>query len=193
MSCLLNHPEALKKARSELDGQIGQEKLVNESSVSQLCYLQNIISEASRLYPAVPLLLPHVSSEDCTIEGYDVPSNTIVLINAWAIHRDPSVWDNATDFKPERFKSGKADAHKLMPFGLGRRACPGAGLAQRMVGLILGSLIQCFEWKRINDEEIDMTEGHGVTMPKVVALEAMCKARPIMNKLNSASEFVDVI
>ncbi|KAF5448359.1 hypothetical protein F2P56_028903 [Juglans regia] len=195
MSCLLNHPDALKKARAELDGQIGQEKIVNESSVSQLCYLQNIISETFRLYPAAPLLLPHVSSEDCTIEGYDVPSNTIVLINAWAIHRDPSVWDNATDFKPERFESGRGlgDAHKLMPFGLGRRACPGAGLAQRMVGLTLGSLIQCFEWERVSEQEIDMTEGNGVTMPKVVALEAMCKARPIMNKLLSASEFVDVI
>ncbi|KAF5448625.1 hypothetical protein F2P56_029136 [Juglans regia] len=194
MSNLLNHPDALKKAKAELDGQIGGEKLVDESNVSQLCYLQNIISETLRLYPSVPLLLPHMSSEDCTIEGYDVPRNTIVFINAWAIHRDPNVWDNATDFKPERFESGKGDAHKLiMPFGLGRRACPGAGLAQRMVGLTLGSLIQCFEWERINDEEIDMTEGNGVTMPKAVALEAMCKARPIMKKLLSTSEFVNVI
>ncbi|KAG2705347.1 hypothetical protein I3843_05G044400 [Carya illinoinensis] len=192
MSNLLNHPDALKNAKAEMDGQIGQEKLIDESNVSQLCFLQNIISETFRLYPPAPLLLPHMSSQDCTIEGYDVPRNTIVLINAWAIHRDPNVWDNATDFKPERFESGKDDAHKLMPFGLGRRTCPGAGLAKRTVSLTLGSLIQCFEWKRINEEEIDMTEGDGVTMPKAVALEAMCKARPIMNKLLSTSEFVDV-
>lgn len=76
-----------------------------------------------------------------------------------------------------------------MPFGVGRRACPGAGLAQRVVGLSLGSFIQCFDWKRISDKEIDMSEGKGLSMPKVVPLEAMCKARPIMN--NVLSETVD--
>jgi isoflavone 2'-hydroxylase len=135
--------------------------------------------------PCGPLLVPHMSSDDCTVGGYDVPRNTMLLVNAWAIHRDPKVWDDATSFKPERFECGEADAHKLIPFGLGRRACPGAGLAQRTVGLALGSLIQCFEWERVGEEEVDMAEGNGITMPKAVALEAMCKARPIMNKVLS--------
>ncbi|KAB1207046.1 Isoflavone 2'-hydroxylase [Morella rubra] len=185
MSNLLNHPDVLKKARAELDSQIGQEKLVEEPEVSRLHYVQNIISETLRLYPAAPLLVPHMSSSDCTIGGYDVPSNTMILVNAWAIHRDPTVWDDATSFKPERYESGQEHTHKLMPFGTGRRACPGAGLAQRTIGLTLASLIQCFEWERVSVEEVDMTEGNGISMPKAVALEAMCKTRPIMKKVLS--------
>ena len=189
MSNLLNHPNILKKAKAELDSQIGEANLMDEPDIPKLPYLQSIISETFRLYPSAPLLVPHMSSDDCTIGGYDVPRNTMLLVNAWAIHRDPKVWDDATSFKPERFQCGEADPQKLMPFGLGRRACPGAGLAQRTVGLALGSLIQCFEWERVGEEEVDMTEGNGMTMPKAVALEAMCKARPIMNNL--LSEFVD--
>ncbi|KAE8125083.1 hypothetical protein FH972_019919 [Carpinus fangiana] len=192
LSNLLNHPYILKKARVELDNQVGEENLMNESDLSKLQYLQSIISETLRLYPAAPLLIPHMSSDDCTIGGQDIPRSTMLLVNAWAIHRDPKVWDDATNFKPERFECGEADKHKLMPFGLGRRSCPGAGLAQRTVGLALGSLIQCFEWERVGEEEVDMTEGNGITMPKAVALEAMCKARPnIMNNL--FSEPVDYV
>ncbi|XP_022725825.1 cytochrome P450 81D11-like [Durio zibethinus] len=186
MSNLLNHPELLKKARAELDNQIGQENLIDEQDVSKLHYLQSIILETLRLYPAAPLLLPHMPSSDCTLGGYNVPRGAIVLVNAWAIHRDPKLWDDPTSFKPERFENGEKlgeYSHKLMPFGLGRRACPGAGLAQRMVGLALGSLIQCFEWERIDGKEIDMTEGKGTTMPKVQPLVAMCKARPIVNNV----------
>jgi isoflavone 2'-hydroxylase len=185
MSNLLNHPHVLRKAKAELDSQIGDENLMDEPDVSKLCYLQSIMLETLRLYPAAPLLLPHMSSDDCTVGGYNVPRNTMLLVNAWAIHRDPKVWDDATSFKPERFDCDEANAHKLMLFGLGRRACPGVGLAQRTVGLALGSLIQCFEWERVGEEEVDMAEGNGITMPKAVALEAMCKARPIMNKVLS--------
>ncbi|KAL4600053.1 hypothetical protein ACB092_11G170300 [Castanea dentata] len=170
MSNLLNHSQVLKKARIELDNQIGQEKLLNELDVSKLHYLQNIISEILRLHPVVPLLLPHMSSEDCTIGGYNVPRETMVLVNVWSIHRDPNIWHDATSFKPER------------------RACPGASLAQRTMGLTLGSLIQCFEWERISEEEVDMVEGNGLTLPKAVALEAMCKARPIITKALSMTE-----
>ncbi|PON49941.1 Cytochrome P450, E-class, group I [Parasponia andersonii] len=188
MSNLLNHPHVLKKAKDELDSQIGQHQLVDESDLSKLPYLQGIISETLRLYPAAPLLVPHYSSNDCTIGGYDVPRDTILLVNAWAIHRDPKLWEDAESFKPERFENnGEGEGYKLMPFGLGRRACPGMGLAQRVVGLTLGSLIQCFEWERVSEEKIDMAEGKGLTMPKAVPLEAMCKPRPIMNVVLSES------
>ncbi|KAF2302137.1 hypothetical protein GH714_032901 [Hevea brasiliensis] len=127
MSNLLNHPNTLRKARDEIDNQVGQECLLDELHLSTLPYLQKIIVETLRLYPAAPLLLPHVSSDNCSIGGYDLPRDTMVLVNAWAIHRDPSLWDDPLSFKPERFDNGEGDGDgfKLIPFGLGRRACPG--------------------------------------------------------------------
>ncbi|KAK9923047.1 hypothetical protein M0R45_031482 [Rubus argutus] len=185
MSNLVNHPHALKKARAELDAQIGEERLVEEADLPKLTYLQNIISETLRLYPAAPMLLPHFSSNDCVVSGFNIPQDTLLLVNAWAIHRDPKLWDEPESFKPERFEGGGKDsaAHKLMPFGLGRRSCPGASLAQREVGLALASLIQSFEWERVNEKVVDMTEGTGLTMPKLVPLEAMCKPRSFLNKI----------
>ena len=184
MANLLNNPQVLKKAKAELDAQVGQDRLLDEPQASKLSYLQSIISETLRLYPAAPLLVPHYSSDDFTVAGYHVPRDTIVLVNAWAIHRDPRLWDDAESFKPERFEAAGAGAgdvaSKLMPFGQGRRACPGAGLAQRVVGLTLGALVQCFEWERVGEGLVDMGEGRGVTMPKAVPLEAMCKPRPVM-------------
>ncbi|KAK8532309.1 hypothetical protein V6N12_053754 [Hibiscus sabdariffa] len=171
------------------DTEIGDENLIDESDVPKLKYLQSIVLETLRLHPAAPLLLPHMPSSDCTIGGYDVPRGAFVLVNAWSLHRDPKSWDDPTSFKPERFQNGEKlggndplGSYKLIPFGLGRRACPGAGLAQRVVGLALGAMIQCFEWERIDNEEIDMVEGTGGTMPKARPLKASCKARPIVNK-----------
>ncbi|KAK1373677.1 Cytochrome P450, family 81, subfamily D, polypeptide 3 [Heracleum sosnowskyi] len=134
MSFLLNNLDVLRKTRNEIDTIIGDDHLVEESDLSRLPYLQNVISETLRLFPAAPLLVPHESSSDCIIGGYDVPRGTIVLVNAWSIHRDEKVWDekvwdDPTSFKPERFESGVSEAYKLMPFGMGRRSCPEAGLA----------------------------------------------------------------
>ncbi|XP_054823992.1 cytochrome P450 81E8-like [Prosopis cineraria] len=187
MSNLLNSPDVLKKAQKEMDTHIGQGRLMEEKDVSKLPYLQNIIYETLRLHPPVPLLVPRESSDDCTIGGYNVPRGTIVLVNIWAIHRDPELWSDPTSFKPERFEK-EGEVNKLIPFGMGRRACPGAGLAQRIVGTTLGLLIQCFEWKRISEEKIDMIGGSGVTLTKVIPLEAMCNARhPIIDKVLSKS------
>ncbi|NP_001269247.1 isoflavone 2'-hydroxylase-like [Cicer arietinum] len=183
MSNLLNHPEILEKAKIELDNHIGQEHLIEEAEATKLQYLQNIISETLRLHPPVTMLLPHLSSHDCTIGGYDVPRNTMLMVNAWAIHRDPNLWADPMSFKPERFENGQGDIGGFIPFGMGRRACPGSGLALRTLGLTLGSLIQCFEWKRIGKEEVDMSEGSGTVVPKAIPLEAQCKARPIINKI----------
>ncbi|XP_065873250.1 cytochrome P450 81Q32-like [Euphorbia lathyris] len=186
ISNLLNHPQVLHKAKSEIDTKIGDQNLMDESDISKLPYLQNIISETLRLYPPAPLLLPHLSHNDCTIGPYKVPKYTMLLINAWAIQRDPQLWQDAHKFIPERFEQG-GDGHqkyKMMPFGLGRRACPGSGLANRVLGLALGFVIQCFEWKRLSEEEdIDMTEGNGLTMPKAEPLVAMCKPRDIIHQV----------
>ncbi|KAF5752860.1 hypothetical protein HS088_TW01G00778 [Tripterygium wilfordii] len=183
MSNLLNHPEVLTKARAELDDQVGEDRLIEESDLSKLPYLQNIVSETLRLNPATPLLVPHYSSTDCSIGGYNVPRDTIVLINAWAIQRDPKLWNDPLSFKPERYESGESESYKFLPFGLGRRACPGAIMAQRVVGLTLGTLIQCFEWERVSEEEVDMTEIIASVLHKAIPLEALCKARPVTTKL----------
>ncbi|XP_030532134.1 cytochrome P450 81E8-like [Rhodamnia argentea] len=185
MANLLNNPDKLEKAQAEIDSVVGHDRQMEESDVSKLSYLQCIIFETLRLSTTVPLLLPHESSADCTLGDYLVPRGTIVLVNAWAIHRDPELWEDPRTFKPERFEGGNGEKHQklVLPFGLGRRACPGAPLAQRVMGLTLGLLLQCFDWKRVSEGEIDMTEGKGVTMPKVVPLELMCKVRPPMEKL----------
>ncbi|KAL3526829.1 hypothetical protein ACH5RR_011485 [Cinchona calisaya] len=183
LSLLLNHPEVLEKAKVEIEAQVGSDRLIDEHDLSNLPYLHNIILETLRLFPAAPMLVPHESSADCKIGGYNIPRGTILLVNAWAIHRDPNVWNDPTSFKPERFEGIEVEPSKLMPFGMGRRSCPGSGLAQRVVGLTLGSLIQSFDWKRISEEKIDLAEGKGLTMPKVKPLEAMCKARNIIDKV----------
>ncbi|OQU90943.1 hypothetical protein SORBI_3001G082400 [Sorghum bicolor] len=180
MSLLLNHPEALKKAQAEIDAVVGNSRLITAEDVPRLGYLQCVINETLRMYPAAPLLLPHESAADCKVGGYDVPRGTLLIVNAYAIHRDPAVWEDPAEFRPERFEDGKAEGRLLMPFGMGRRKCPGETLALRTVGLVLGTLIQCIDWDRVDGLEIDMTAGGGLTMPRAVPLEATCKPRAAM-------------
>ncbi|KAH6783125.1 cytochrome P450 [Perilla frutescens var. hirtella] len=187
LSLLLNNPHVLKKARTEIDERIGHSRLVEEADIGELPYLRCIINETLRMYPAGPTLIPHESSDQCTVGGYRIPAGTMLLVNAWAIHNDPKNWDDPAEFKPERFErlEGSRDGFKLMPFGAGRRGCPGEGLAQRMVGLGLGSLIQCFDWERANHQLVDMTEGVGLSMPRAMPLMAFCRSRPVAADLLS--------
>ncbi|XP_043708118.1 cytochrome P450 81Q32-like isoform X2 [Telopea speciosissima] len=197
MSLLLNHPEVLRKVKAEVDDVLhGGERvhhdhdhdssthllLIDEQQhLAKMKYLQCVINETLRLFPPAPLLVPHESSKDCTVGGYDVLGGTILIVNIWSIHRDPKLWDDPTSFKPERFINEEACRPPLLlPFGMGRRGCPAAGLANRVVGVALATLIQCFEWKRLGEKEVDLTEGPGLTAPKAKPLEAMCKACPTM-------------
>ncbi|KAI7740856.1 hypothetical protein M8C21_020162 [Ambrosia artemisiifolia] len=179
LSLLLNHPQVLRKAQNEIDRKVGKDRLVRESDMVDLPYLRGIINETFRLHPAVPVLPPHESSQDCIIEGYNVPCGTMLLVNQWAIQHDAKFWTDPERFNPERFEGieGMRDGFKLMPFGSGRRGCPGEGLAVLMIGLTLGLLIQCFDWERLSDKMVDMKEGLGVTMPKAEPLVALCKPR----------------
>ncbi|XVF39856.1 hypothetical protein PTKIN_Ptkin01aG0066100 [Pterospermum kingtungense] len=186
LSVLLNHPAVLNKARAEIENVVGQNRLADEPDLAKLPYLQCIINETLRLFPPAPIIPAHESSQDCTVGGYNIPKGTMFLVNAWAIHRDPKLWDDSTSFRPERFEGFEGEACKFIPFGMGRRGCPGAGLAHRVVGLALAALIQCFEWERIGEEEVDLTEGEGLTMPKPKPLVAMCKPRKSM--INVPSE-----
>jgi cytochrome P450 len=182
MANLLNHPEVLRKLKTELNEVSKEGRVFEESDTGKCPYLNNVISETLRLFPAAPLLVPHASSTDCEVAGFDIPRRTWLFINAWAIQRDPNVWDDPETFKPERFES-ETHRGKFLPFGIGRRACPGMGLAQLVLSLALGSLIQCFDWERDNDVAVDMSEGKGLTMPKSVPLVAKCKSLPILDKL----------
>ncbi|KAI7755999.1 hypothetical protein M8C21_027551 [Ambrosia artemisiifolia] len=184
LSLLLNNPEALKKAQAEIDNYVGEDRLIDESDISKLPYLRCIINETMRMYPPGPLVF-HESSKDCKVGGYNIPSGTMLLMNLWAMQNDPNNWEDPNKFKPERFEGldGSRDGYKLMPFGSGRRGCPAENLAMRMVGLTLGTLIQCFQWERTTEEMIDMTEGKGLTMPKATPLIAKCEPRGNMAKL----------
>ncbi|XP_047339733.1 cytochrome P450 81Q32-like [Impatiens glandulifera] len=185
LSLLVNNPDVLKKATAEIDAQVGQDRLVDEPDLAKLPYLNAVISETLRMFPPAPLLIPHMPSEDCKIAGYDLPLGTMLLVNAWAMHRDPDIWEEPEKFDPERFEGGKVEkGHKLVPFGMGRRVCPGAGLARRVIGLTLASLIQCFQWERLSENElVDLSEGNGVTMAKAQPLEVMSKNRDFLHKL----------
>lgn len=184
-SLLLNHPHVLKKAQKEIDSHVGKDRFVDESDVANLPYIRCIINETLRMYHPVPLLVPHASSDDCVVGGYHVPGGTMLLVNQWGIQRDPNVWSEPERFYPERFEGleGTRDGYKLMPFGSGRRSCPGEGLAIRVIGLAVALLIQCFDWERVSEEMIDMTEGYGMTMPKAQPLIAKCIPRPITHEL----------
>ncbi|XP_015900481.3 cytochrome P450 81Q32 [Ziziphus jujuba] len=189
LSLLLNHPEILKKAQDEIDNRVGHGRLVDESDVAQLPYLKSIINETLRMYPPIPLLLPHESSEESTVGGFRIPRGTTLLVNIWAIQNDPTIWVDPTSFKPERYIEAEGmrnDKLRLMPFGSGRRGCPGEGLGMRVVGLVLGLIIQCFNWERVSQEKmVDMSEGNGLTLPKSQPLQAKCWPRSTMSKLVS--------
>ncbi|GJS65461.1 cytochrome P450 CYP82D47-like protein, partial [Tanacetum coccineum] len=102
LSLLLNNPGALKKAQEELELHVG-DRQVTESDIKDLVYLQAVVKETLRLYPAAFLGGPRVFSEDCTIAGYHVPKGTWLLINMWKLHRDPNIWSDPCEFRPERF------------------------------------------------------------------------------------------
>ncbi|XAR49605.1 hypothetical protein NMG60_11032863 [Bertholletia excelsa] len=176
MSLLLNHPEAMARVKAEMEANQAHDCLLKEEDLKNLNYLQSVIKESLRLYPPGPLLLPHLTSQDCTIGGFLVPQGTALLVNAWAIQRDPEEWENPTKFMPERFEGGEGERQKWIPFGTGRRGCPGVGLANRTIALAVGSLIQAFEWERVGGEEVDMAAySNMVIMHKLKPLEAICR------------------
>ncbi|MED6169595.1 hypothetical protein PIB30_022664 [Stylosanthes scabra] len=151
MTEVLHNPEVMFKAKQELDQNIGRGNPIHESDIPKLPYLQAIVKESLRLYPPAPVLFPKKSKEDVEISGYRIPKGARVLINEWAICRNLNVWDNANLFLPERFLGSKIEVKgrdfQLTPFGSGRRICPGLSLAMRMIHVMLGSLINSFDWK----------------------------------------------
>ncbi|PUZ67639.1 hypothetical protein GQ55_3G452000 [Panicum hallii var. hallii] len=189
MALLLTHPEAMQKARAEVDANVGTARMVEDSDITNLPYLQCVVKETLRLFPVAPIIPAHEAMEDCTVDGFDVRRGTMILVNAWAIHRDPELWDAPEEFRPGRFLDAgtvTAVTAPLLPFGLGRRRCPGEGLAMRLVSLTLAALVQCFEWDVGEDGAIDMAEGIGLTMPMATPLSAVCRPRKFVERMLSA-------
>ncbi|TKY53285.1 3,9-dihydroxypterocarpan 6A-monooxygenase [Spatholobus suberectus] len=183
---LINHPGVMVKARQEIDSVVGKNRLVEESDIPNLPYVQSIMKETMRLHPTGPLIVRQ-STEDCNINGYDIPARTTVFVNVWAIGRDPNYWENPLEFQPERFLNEegqspldlKGQHFELLSFGVGRRSCPGASLALQIIPTTLAGMIQCFEWKVGEEEDgmVDMEEGPGMALPRAHPLLCVPLAR----------------
>ncbi|MED6218052.1 hypothetical protein PIB30_023433 [Stylosanthes scabra] len=157
MAELIHNPDIMSKAKKEVEEAVGIGNPVTESDIATLPYLQAIIKETLRLHPPAPLLLPRKANKVSVqlINGYTIPKGAHIMINEFAIGRDEESWENPTLFSPERFMVGtkvdiKGKNFQLTPFGSGRRICPGLPLAMRMLHLMLGSLINTFDWKLEN-------------------------------------------
>ena len=163
-----NKPEVMRKAQDELDRVVGKDNIVEESHIHKLPYLHAIMKESLRLHPVLPLLIPHCPSETCTIGGFSVPKGARVFINVWAVHRDPSIWENPLEFKPERFLNSKFDYSgsdfNYFPFGSGRRICAGIAMAERMFLYFLATLLHSFDWKLPEGKQMDLTEKFGIVL-----------------------------
>ncbi|XP_061967013.1 cytochrome P450 76T24-like [Populus nigra] len=177
MTELLLNPDKMVKAKKELQQVEGP---VQESDISKCPYLHAIVKETFRLHPPAPLLLPRKAVSEVEMQGFTVPKNAQILINIWAIGRDPAIWPDPNSFKPESFLECQADVKgrdfELIPFGAGRRICPGLPLAHKMVHLTLASLIHSFDWKIADDltpEDIDTSETFGLTLHKSEPLRAI--------------------
>ncbi|XP_022132586.1 cytochrome P450 CYP736A12-like [Momordica charantia] len=173
LSELVKHPRVMKKLQEELEKVVGLSGMVEESDLDYLKYLDMIVKEILRLHPPGPLLVPHESSEDCTIDNFYIPKKSRVIVNAWAIGRDPSVWIDVEKFFPERFIGNQVDMKgkhfQLIPFGAGRRGCPGMEMGLTIVHMVIAQLVHCFDWKLPNDMlpiELDMSEKSGLTSPR---------------------------
>ncbi|PIA50744.1 hypothetical protein AQUCO_01200169v1 [Aquilegia coerulea] len=168
---LLRHPRVLAKLREEIDRVTGGERWVQENDYPEMPYLEAVIKETLRLHPLSPLLAPHFAIEDCNVAGYDIAKGTIVLINTWSIGRHPDHWDDPYEFKPERFLQGKeigmtGQDFSLLPFGSGRRKCPGYSLGLRLVRTTVANVFHGFNWKfpeGMKPEDICMVERYGLT------------------------------
>jgi flavonoid 3'-monooxygenase len=189
---LIKHPKILAKVQSELDTIIGRDRLVTELDLPRLTYFQAVIKETFRLHPSTPLSLPRVAAESCEINDYHIPKGSTLLVNVWAIARDPEQWTNPLEFRPERFLPDgekpnvdvKGNSFEVIPFGAGRRICVGMSLGLRMVQLMTASLVHAFDWELADGlfpEKLNMEEAYGLTLQRAVPLMVYPKLRLIPN------------
>ncbi|KAB2030101.1 hypothetical protein ERO13_D05G201266v2 [Gossypium hirsutum] len=183
LSLMLNNPPILKKAQEELDTHISKDRFVNETDIGKLVYIQAIIKETFRMYPPAPLSAPRELNESCSIGGYNIPKGTRLIINLHKIQRDPKKWPEPLKFKPERFLTTHKDVDvkgqhfELMPFGSGRRSCPGTSFALHMLYLTVSNFLHAFDFSIPSYGLIDMTGTVGLTNMKSTPLEVLVSPR----------------
>lgn len=179
MTELVRNPAIMKKAQEEVRRIVGKKTKIEDSDVDQMDYMKCVIKETLRMHPAAPLLAPRETTSSVKLGGYDIPDKTLVYINAWAIQRDPEFWEMPEEFLPERFENNKVNFNgqdfQFIPFGSGRRKCPGIAFGLASTEHMVANLLYWFDWKLpTNDDaslqEIDMTEKFGLTVNKKVPL-----------------------
>ncbi|RYR08378.1 hypothetical protein Ahy_B05g076035 [Arachis hypogaea] len=181
MCLLMRNPNILEKAKEELDTQVGNQRCIKESDINKLVYLQAIVKETLRLCPAAPLSAPREFTQDCTLGGYHIKKGTQLITNIWKINTNSHSWPYPLEFKPERFLTTHKDVDvrghhfELLPFGSGRRMCPGVSFGLQMVHFTLASFLHSFEILNPSSEPVDMTGILGLTNVKATPLEVLVK------------------
>ncbi|KAG8098940.1 hypothetical protein GUJ93_ZPchr0013g34921 [Zizania palustris] len=169
MSELIRAPRVLTKVQGEIRAVVGDKERVQPDDMPKLTYLKMVVKETLRLHPPATLLLPRETMRDAKIGGYDVPAKTRIFVNAWAIGRDAASWDEPEEFNPDRFETKEVDfngAHfELVPFGAGRRICPGLAMGAANVEFTLANLLHCFDWALpdgVGVKDVSMKEAGGL-------------------------------
>nr|GMC47487.1 cytochrome P450 83B1-like [Ipomoea batatas] len=182
MTALMKDPRVMNKVQSEIREHVGKKDRIDEEDIQELPYFKAVIKETLRLYPPAPLLVNRETLSNCTIDGYEIKQNMLVIVNAWAIARDPKYWKNPHEFYPERFLDTSVDYKgqdfEFIPFGAGRRMCPGMALGAASVQLGLANLLYAFNWELpsgLKKEEIDTNVLPGLTMHKKTPLCLIAK------------------
>nr|XP_018678388.1 PREDICTED: cytochrome P450 71A1-like [Musa acuminata subsp. malaccensis] len=177
MAELVRNPRAMKKLQDEVRQVADGKPMVVEEDVNQMTYLKAVIKEVLRLHAPVPILVPRETMSSFSLQGYHVPAKTRVIVNAWAIARDPKSWEAPEEFKPERFMDNAVDYRGndflFIPFGAGRRMCPGINFAMATIQIALANLLYHFNWELpdgLNPVDLDMSEAPGLTTPKKIPL-----------------------
>ncbi|KAJ6345512.1 hypothetical protein OIU78_008215 [Salix suchowensis] len=183
---LVSHPAAFKKLREEIDLVVGTERLVDEADIPSMPYFQACVKEAMRLNPPVPLF-DRICRENCKLAGYDIPKGITMIMNAYSIMRDPEIWDNPNDFIPERFLTGVDNAREknlqvYVPFGGGRRMCPGVNMTSSLINCSVTAMVQCFDWKVLGGDGPDGLKVNMDTKPGVVkSMDRPFMAIPVLH------------
>ncbi|CAI9087228.1 OLC1v1021250C2 [Oldenlandia corymbosa var. corymbosa] len=183
MAELIRNPSVMRKAQKEIREACKGKHRVEETDLVRLKYLNCVVKESLRKHPPAPLLVPRETLEDCVVSGYTIPAKTRVFFNATSISNDPTVWENPHEFRPERFWDSAVDFRgqnfELLPFGAGRRSCPGMNFAVPLIELVLANLLLLFDWATPEGtvaEDLDMDEALGLTIHKKTPLSLLVVA-----------------